>query len=397
MNILMVVPEWPPYHLGGGGIFFRTLARQLLAGGDKVTVAYGYYPTSTFFEGPLAYNEDGIELLRLPLLPTPKSMPILKTVMPPNARAIAALWRTLSGSRFDVVHLNGLVFPLIDIAAIFCRVLQLRYVVTLQGFPRSPEKMHRAVRAFFDLYVRIFVQHTLRNARTITCVSRNTAATKVLDNHAGKVQVIYNCIDGRELAAARGRGFTPQDYGIPEDGEMLLSMARINYSKGLHTVIEALPQVLERQPDTFYVILGEDDGYYQALQDAIKALGLERHVFFPGFLDLDEKVWFMEKCTVFIVPSLWEPFGLVAAEAMSLGCPVISTKAGGLAEVVGDDAALLVEPGDAEAMAQAILAFLESEELGRAYGKKGQERARHFDVTEITEAYRDAFRVVAGG
>lgn len=121
--------------------------------------------------------------------------------------------------------------------------------------------------------------------------------------------------------------------------------------------------------------------------DLVKKLGLGRRVTFTGKLSaeaLREEYW---SARVTVVPSLYEGFGLPAAEAMACGTPVVATTAGALPEVVGEDGAgLLVPPRDPQALAQGIRQILEDRDQGEKMGRSGRERVeRLFSWRSVAE------------
>jgi len=106
----------------------------------------------------------------------------------------------------------------------------------------------------------------------------------------------------------------------------------------------------------------------------IERLKLQHRVHFTGKIDLDQLVHHYSTCTILVMSSLYEGFGLPAAEAMSCETPVVTTTAGALPEVVGD-AGILVPPENPGALKDAINTLLNNEALREELGKKGRRRA----------------------
>ena len=78
MKILLLVPEYPPYHIGGGGIVYENLALHLTKFGQNVVVVWGYYPSASFFDRVEYYEEDKIKFYKIPEIPVLFSKPFLK-------------------------------------------------------------------------------------------------------------------------------------------------------------------------------------------------------------------------------------------------------------------------------------------------------------------------------
>ncbi|MCX6002449.1 MAG: glycosyltransferase family 4 protein [Chloroflexi bacterium] len=162
--------------------------------------------------------------------------------------------------------------------------------------------------------------------------------------------------------------------------------------KGLKYLLEAIAEI-RRTKDIELVIVGEPmkNGYTQGLIESLKLSDCARYT---GKIDTDKLVQHYSEATMLVVPSIYEGFGLPAAEAMACGAPVISTTAGALPEVVSD-AGILVPPGDTRAIVEAIKTLLDDENRRRQLGALGRERvARLFNwdtaAKETAEVYRDA-------
>ena len=119
------------------------------------------------------------------------------------------------------------------------------------------------------------------------------------------------------------------------DEKIVLFVGRLVYEKGVHVLINAMPKVLAGVNAKF-VIVG--DGYMKDfLRGQVRNMGLTHKTFFTGFLD-EQSVRFLYQCAdVCVVPSLYEPFGITALEAMAAKAPVVVSDTGGLAEIVEHD------------------------------------------------------------
>jgi glycogen synthase len=135
---------------------------------------------------------------------------------------------------------------------------------------------------------------------------------------------------------------------------LVVSWGRVQYEKGFHTVVEAMARLRHRVPGIRAVIAGRG-GYLAELQHHAVFHGVSDIVDFPGFVPDHELKRLLHQASCAVIPSLYEPFGIVALEAMAAKAPVVATRTGGLAEVLeGTNAGMLVPPGDADAMASAI-------------------------------------------
>ncbi len=159
--------------------------------------------------------------------------------------------------------------------------------------------------------------------------------------------------------------------------------------KGLQYLLRAVKEVSRRRPVNLTVIGSPArNGHVRRL---INELGIEPLITFTGRVSNEELVRHYACSWIAVVPSLYEGFGLPAAEAMACGVPVVSTTGGALPEVVGD-AGVLVPPGDSEALAAAILSLLDQPEKAASIGRAGHQRVlAHFTweraARKTVEAY----------
>jgi len=173
LEILQISPEYPPYHIGGGGIVVRNLAQVLSVKHDVAVVSS--YKTTSFFKKVISTYDGDIEVLLLPLIPAPKTRLRLETAMPPNFLSLVHLLNIIFKRRFDIVHLHGFGHLFVDLAAVLCRMTGKPYVLTLHGFPRSPLKGGKMVRLLYRLYRSLFGLQTISNATKVTAVSSAVA------------------------------------------------------------------------------------------------------------------------------------------------------------------------------------------------------------------------------
>jgi glycosyltransferase involved in cell wall biosynthesis len=165
--------------------------------------------------------------------------------------------------------------------------------------------------------------------------------------------------------------------------------------KGLKYLMEAIAE-LRKTREIELVIVGEPmhNGYTQGLLKSLKLLDCSRYT---GKIDTDELVKHYSSATMLVVPSMYEGFGLPAAEAMACGTPVISTTAGALPEVVGD-AGILIPRGDTRAIIESVASLLDDENKRAELGEKGRQRVdRLFNwdnaARETADYYKEAIAV----
>jgi glycosyltransferase involved in cell wall biosynthesis len=142
---------------------------------------------------------------------------------------------------------------------------------------------------------------------------------------------------------------------------------------GPEHLIRAVSLVVDRHPQTRLLMAGSGELRSQ-LEELTGQLGLTRSVSFLGAIEHRQVPELLRNVDIFVMPSIREEFGVAAVEAQAMEIPVISTRVGGVPEVVLDgETGILVEPGDSEQLAQAILALIENPALRRQMGKRGRE------------------------
>lgn len=241
---------------------------------------------------------------------------------------------------------------------------------------------------------RPFVRCVAAASSAIACVSE--AALKRLGEigvPARKCRVIHNAV-----AEPHG-GFLPAAVPAPHS---ILAAGALTPLKGHDVLVEAMREVVRCVPDATLDIAGEvifpgDASYAQELRAAVQAAGLDGCVRFLGFVDdVDRR---MDGAALVVHPSRGEEtFGLVPLEAMSRGRPVVATRIGGIPEVVEDGVTgLLIPPGDAPALARAILDLFGDEGLRERLGGEGRRVARErFGPRPFVEGLNGVARSLVG-
>jgi glycosyltransferase involved in cell wall biosynthesis len=210
----------------------------------------------------------------------------------------------------------------------------------------------------------------------------------------GRYVVIYNGVDvSRALAGLHAADAFRQRYSVPDQRAIVAQVSWIIPEKGIHDFLRAARLVLSRNPNVQFVIVG--DGAFREHYERLAAeLGISQHVTWTGLMQdpLSEGVY--AAADVVCLMSRWEElFGLVIAEAMASGKPVIGTRVGGIPEsIIDGETGFLVERGDEVAMAEKILCLLDNPALRANMGRKARQVAEaKFDhrksVTKLIELY----------
>lgn len=169
-----------------------------------------------------------------------------------------------------------------------------------------------------------------------------------------KVGIIPNAIDSSKYQVSIDRWAVRSRYGIQPHEKLILCVGRLVPQKGVEHLVHSVPIVARRRPESKFIIVG--DGWYRDhLEWIANTIGQSGRITFTGFISDSDLVALMKSADVMVVPSIYEPFGIVALEGMAAGVPLVASKIGGLAEFVEHDrTGVLVYPRNPESIAWGI-------------------------------------------
>ena len=201
-----------------------------------------------------------------------------------------------------------------------------------------------------------------------------------------RISVIPNGIDPDDLRAQSPAELERlrSEFAAPEE-KLVLLIGRLVYEKGFQLALEAMPRLIEDVPGTRFLVAGS--GTHEAeLHRQAEELGLMEHGTFLGWIGDDVLHSLYRIADLTVVPSIYEPFGLVALEAMASGCPCIVADTGGLREVVvHEEGGLRFRADDPEALAEVAIRVLSDDELGQRLIADAYEHVRRFDWGDVAE------------
>jgi glycogen(starch) synthase len=212
-----------------------------------------------------------------------------------------------------------------------------------------------------------------------------------------RVSVIPNGIDPDDLQAQNPAELERlrSEFAAPEQ-KLVLLIGRLVYEKGFQLALEAMPRLIDAVPGTRFLVAGS--GTHEAeLHRQAEELGLMEHGTFLGWIGDDVLHSLYRIADLTVVPSIYEPFGLVALEAMASGCPCIVADTGGLREVVvHEEGGLRFRADDPDALADVAIRVLSDDELGRRLVADAYEHVRRFDWADVAEQTAAVYADLAG-
>ena len=392
LRIMMLSWEYPPVVVGGLGRHVHALSLALVAAGHEVTVVTRHAPGAALEE----YAE-GVRIVRAAEDPVPFPLAtnsLLAWTMAFNHTLTRSALHAAATGEYDVIHAHDW---LVTHAAVTLKEhLDLPLVATIHATEAGrhqgwlPEEMNRTIHS-----VETWLAHEA--CRVLVCSGyMKWEVTRLFHAQQSRVEVIANGVfsdvwqaNPRAVAAARAT--------FDADGPVIGYAGRLVYEKGVQDLIAALPELTERHPGLKLVIAG--DGPHKAeLQRQVAEAGLDESVRFAGFMNETQLPALMAATDAMVVPSIYEPFGMVALEAASAGAAVAVARTGGLAEIVEHGVTgVTFTPKDPAAIADAISELLADEMGRRRMAKAGQamvaERYAWESIAERTAAaYRTAVR-----
>ncbi|GGS52672.1 glycosyltransferase family 4 protein [Actinokineospora fastidiosa] len=375
MRVLMLSWEYPPVVVGGLGRHVHAIARHIAAHGHEVVVLCRHEAGTDASTHPTedAVHE-GVRVVRVAEDPTHLvfEKDLVAWTLAMGHAMIRAGLRLLDGWRPDVVHAHDwlVTHPAITLA----EQAGVPLVATLHateagrhsGWLSQPlnQQVHSAEWWLAN-----------RADALITCSSAMRAeAAHLFEVDPASIEVIHNGIE------PRGWKVTPVRSAAPQ----LLFFGRLEWEKGVHDLIAALPRVRRTHPGTRLVVAGRGSQVHNLIELARKHR-VRRAVDFVGHLTDEALSAALGASDAVVLPSRYEPFGIVALEAAAAGAPLVASTAGGLGEVVIDGrTGLSFAPGDVDGLTRAVRAVLDDPAAARRRARAAKARLSvDFDWSRI--------------
>jgi glycosyltransferase involved in cell wall biosynthesis len=343
LRILKVVQFYYPFlEKGGPVVKVRALARTLAKRGHSVTVLTADWGLSSQNGHALRpvrsdwgwrAHEDGVETVYLSSLARYRALTL-------NPRVIRFCRSSLKG--FDVVHFYGLYDLLGPAVSFYCRRESLPYVIEPMGMYRPIDRAFRRKTLWHRSVGNAFCQGSKLFVATAD-LERQTLVEDGIPSE--KIVVRYNGVDPDLADAAKtARGQFRQKWAIPAGEPLILFLSRLIPRKGADILIDAF---LRACPTSGRLVIAGPDGepgYRASLETRAKNSDAGERVIFTGPLYDNDKAAALADADLFVLPSRYENFANVAAEAMVCGVPVIVSDACGISSLVDGKAGLVIPP-----------------------------------------------------
>lgn len=388
MRVIMLSWEYPPRIVGGISPHVYELSRQLVKKGLEVHVV----TKATSAAPDEEVEAGGVQVHRVHLEGTPNDflheIQLLNIATEKRVRKLLEYWRP--GGEPTIFHAHD--WLSLDAA----RELKYDYKLPIVATVHATETgRHGGI--FNETSRYIHEQEywlTYEAWRVIVCSEfMKGEVGRIFDTPKDKIDVVYNGVDAskfqfewpeEERLAHRAQFAKP-------DEKTVLFVGRFVREKGIHVLLNAASAVLAQEPKTKFLLVGR--GNKEKLERFVQWAGLKDRVVFTGF-KANRDLHMLYRCAdVAAFPSLYEPFGIVALEAMAAGASVVTSDAGGLREVVHHDKTGTTSfANNPESLAWAILRVLQNPDLAAKLRANAEARLKtEFDWSHLAGQTIDVY------
>ena len=367
MKILMLTWEYPPRIVGGIARVVHDLSKRLIKDGHEVHVV-------TYKEGNVPYyeNDKGVNVHRVDnYMINPNNF--IDWIMQLNFNMIAKTNELIAnGEKFDVIHAHDW------LVAYAAKTLKNSYDLPLVSTIHATEAgrnggIHDEVQRYINDTEWMLTYES--SEVIVNSKYMKNELQRLFGLPYEKINVVANGINSTAYSGVEKDYEFRRQYAADNE-KIILFMGRLVHEKGIQHLISAMPKILEHYHDAKLVIAGRG-GMIDELKYQVEAMGLSEKVYFTGYLNA-KQVSKMYKCAdISVFPSTYEPFGIVALEAMLAGIPTVVSDVGGLNEIVehGVDG-MKSYAGNPNSLADSILSLLFNPQLCDSISKKAKAKVK---------------------
>ena len=377
MKILMLTWEYPPRIVGGIARVVHDLSKRLIKDGHEVTVV-------TYKDGdtPAYENDKGVEVYRVEnYMIHPNNF--IDWIMQLNFNLIAKATEIIQKEgKFDVIHAHD--WLVANAAKALKNAFDIPIVATIHATEAGRNSgIHDDTQRYIN-----DTEWLLTYEATEVIVNSNYMKGHVQGLFGlpfDKISVIPNGINLNNFTGI-DRDYDFRRRFAMDNEKIILYVGRLVYEKGVQHLISAMPKILENYHDSKLVIAGKG-GMIDELKSQVDSMGLSNKVYFTGYLNQKE-VQKMYKCAdVAVFPSTYEPFGIVALEAMLAGVPTVVSDIGGLNEIVDHGInGMKSYAGNSNSIADSVISLLYDKQLAANISKKAKQKVKEeFNWNKIAQ------------
>lgn len=360
MNILFLSKDYPPNLIGGAGVYVYEMSKLLIKMGHKT-----YVITATD-DIPIEFMDKGVKVFRVKT----KRFKILDVLRPQLKGTIERLEYSLAVSEKVKELLDYIPIDIVETSE--ARAEGFWYYL----FRKKPPliiKLHTPETVVFKLdntpstldYTLIKLLEEFWISKATNWIGLSEAVVNLTAHHFSikfnHIPLVSNPID-IEL-------FRPSFKLSNNDNLEILYIGRLEFRKGVHTLIQAFSYVQQYIPKAKLIFIGADCGMKDYLLRKIAQLKYPEKVEFIDQLPREQVVVYYQRSTVCVVPSLWENYPYVCLEAMACGRPLIASNTGGIKDIITHNFnGMLFPPGSSKGLGETIVTLLKNKKLRNFLG-----------------------------
>ena len=384
MKVLMLSWEYPPRVVGGIARVVKELSEKLQLEGQDVTVV-------TYKEGDTPYfevEETGVKVYRVDnYMIRPNNF--IDWIMQLNFNLITEVNKLIqSGETFDVIHAHDW------LTAYAAKTLKESYNIPLVSTIHATEAgRNGGIQTEMQRYINDTEwMLTYESSEVIVNSSfMKNDIQRIFGLPFEKIKVIPNGIDLKKFDGIK-KDYEFRRRFAADNEKIILSLGRLVFEKGIQHLIYAMPKILSNYNDAKLVIVGKG-GMIDELKQITVNLGIQDKVYFTGYMAGNDVQKMYKVSDVAVFPSTYEPFGIVALEAMLGGTPTVVSDIGGLNEIVKHgETGLKSYAGNANSIADSVTQLLYDYDLSEKITKNAKlEVVQNFNWTKIAEDTRKLY------
>lgn len=377
MKILMLTWEYPPRIVGGIARVVHDLSQRLIKDGHEVTVI-------TYKDGdaPEYESDKGVQVYRIEnYMIRPNNF--IDWIMQMNFNMIAKANELIAnGEKFDTIHAHDW------LVAYAAKTLKHSYNIPLVSTIHATESgrnsgIHDEVQRYIndtEWLLTYESSEVIVNSNYMKCELQ-----RLFGLPFEKINVVPNGININNFAGIERDYEFRRQYAMDNE-KIILYVGRLVYEKGIQNLISAMPKILNGYHDSKLIIAGKG-GMLDELKAQANSMGLGDKVYFTGYLNA-KQVQEMYKCAdVAVFPSTYEPFGIVALEAMLAGVPTVVSDVGGLNEIIEHGVnGMKSYAGNSNSIADSVLSLLYDHKLSANISKNAKNKVKEqFNWNKIAQ------------
>jgi len=376
MKIILITHSFFPYSIGGREKYVYDLAKALSEVGHEIEI---FTCGNCLFKRYYKIENSGFVIHYFPRI----CIPLLVGYY----RIPYTIFSKLLKTDADIIHAHDFHHFTTLISAFISRKLKKPFLLTEHGYPEQFGILNSVIK-FYDKF---FLPQIAKSSSRIIAVSNFIKKELIREYNVPKekIQVVHNAIDLNEYK--NESNIFREKYDL-NNKKIILAVGRLTKEKGFQYLIKALPTVLKKVPESILVIIGPKNYYEKNLKKLTKLSKITDNVIFTGAVSEEMLKSAFFSSDIVVIPSIYEPFGIIGLEAMAYGKPIIASGVGGLSEfLVNNKNCLIVSPNCTNELSDKISNLLINEKLANDLGVKARESVKKYDWKRIVEKILDIY------